>query len=86
MPTQVTYWAPGHQEATGPVPGSSAWIVHSQVTFSAPWPRNSVTMCRHAATKVPGGVCPYPHEYQGAFISCPNPITTACPKSRTRSA
>ena len=57
MPTQVTYWAPGHQEAIGPVPGSSAWSVHSQVTFWAPCSRNSVTMCRHAATNVAGGAC-----------------------------
>ena len=58
MPTQVTYWAPGHQFAIGPVPGRSAWMVHSQVTLSAPWLRNSVTMCRHAATNVAGGTCP----------------------------
>ena len=58
MPTQVTYCAPGHQEATGPVPFSSAWSVHSQVTLSAPSARNSVTICRQAATNVDGGTCP----------------------------
>ena len=57
MPTQVTYRAPGHQAATGPVPGSSACRVHSQVTLPAPRARNSVTMCRHAATNVAAGVC-----------------------------
>ena len=47
-----------HQEAIGPVPGWSAWIVHSQVTLSAPSRRNSDTMCRQAATNVGAGVCP----------------------------
>ena len=58
MPTQVTYPAPGHQEAIGPVVGRSALIVHSHVTLSAPWLRNSVTMCRQAATNVDGGTWP----------------------------
>ena len=35
MPTHVTYLVPGHQAATGPVPGSSACRVHSQVTLPA---------------------------------------------------
>ncbi len=43
-------------------------------------------MCRQAATKVAGAVRPYPQEYQGAFISCPKPITTACRNRRTLSA
>ena len=34
-----------------------AWIVHSQVTLSAPWRRNSVTMCRQAATNTGAGTC-----------------------------
>jgi hypothetical protein len=58
MPTQLTYAAPGHHEATGPVLGRSALTVHSQVTLSAPCARNSVTMCRQACTKVAGGTCP----------------------------
>ncbi len=33
-------------------------MVHSQVTLSAPWPRNSDTMCRQAATNVDAGTCP----------------------------
>ena len=55
MPTQVTYWAPGHQEAIGPVPVC--------VRLERPQPghvlgalaRNTVTMCRQAATNVDGG-------------------------------
>ena len=77
MPTQVTYFAPGHHEAIGPVPGRSWLMVHSQVTLSAPSLWKTSTMCRHAATKTAGRTCPYPQEYQGAFISCPKPMTTA---------
>ncbi len=35
---------------------------------------------------VDGATCPYPHEYQLAFISCPKPMTTASLKLRTLSA
>jgi hypothetical protein len=59
MPTQVTYWPPGHQGAmAGAVPGSSACRVHSQVTLRTRWARNNVTTCRHAATNVAAGVWP----------------------------
>ena len=53
-------------------------MVHSQVTFHAPWLRNRVTMCRHAATNDAGDACRYPHEYHQAFISWPNPMMTGC--------
>ena len=43
-------------------------------------------MCRHAATNVCAGTCPYPHGYLLSFISWPKPMTTECPKSRTLSA
>ena len=33
------------------------FVVHSQVTSSAPWPLNNVTTCRQAATKTAGEVC-----------------------------
>ncbi len=43
--------------------------VHSQVTFFAPKLRNSVTMCRQAATNAAGAVWVLPQEYHEPFIS-----------------
>ncbi len=68
------------------VPGVAALIVHSQVTLVAPCCRKSVTTCRQAAIQTAGLVWCQPHEYQLAFISGANPITTGCPKARTLSA
>ena len=53
MPTQVTYWLPGHQPH-GAGPPAVLLTSHSQVTLSAPCPRNTSTMCCHDA-QVPAG-------------------------------
>ena len=82
MPTQVTYRAPGHQAAGG-VPARPVGTVHSQLTLSAPWRRNRLTMCRHAATKAAGRTLLWAHGRPGSFMSCPKPMTTASPKFRT---
>ena len=55
---------------------SMTLTVHSQVTFSAPAARNTVTTWRQAATKTAGEVCWFPQEYQLPFISWPNDKTT----------
>ena len=72
MPTQVTYPAPGHHAATGLVPGAVLVDGPHPGDIVAPSPRNTVTMCRHAAMNVlDAGKCPYPHD-------------TSCRSSRAR--
>src|ERR1039458_458712 len=89
MPTHVTYELPGHHGAGAGTPPkfvSITLIVHSQVTFQAPWVRNTVTMCRQAATNTVARVCRYPQENHDPFISWPKPMMTGRLKDRTAPA
>ena len=58
MPTHVTYDLPGHQGPGAGIEGSLLMMltVHSHIR-SAPAARNTVTICRQAATNTAGDVC-----------------------------
>src|ERR1039457_1191932 len=83
MPTQVTYFRPGHHSLGGV---SFLLPVHSQITLVTLAAVNASWMARHAAMNVAGVTWPEPHGYQVPFISCPKLRATGPPNALIASA